>query len=110
MVIAGHKQRLIASLLLVTLPALAAARLSLDARAAFHNQGNVENLHNGRPGAAHDHRLCVLLMHAPWSHGEPSAIVPVPPRSHQVLLGEARAFPGRHVVQLQQARAPPRLA
>ncbi|MGD8867772.1 MAG: hypothetical protein PVI01_09080 [Gemmatimonadales bacterium] len=110
MVITGHKPRLIAFLVLVTLPALAAARLTLDARTAFRNQANVESEHNGRPGATHDHRLCVLLIHAPWSPGEPAAVATVPCQSQHDPLGQARGLPGHHAIQLQQARAPPRIA
>lgn len=109
MVITAHQRSLIAFLVLVTLPGLAAARLSLDARTALHNQSNLESAHNGHRSATHDHRLCVLLIHTPWSPGE-AAAAPVPCRSHSAPLGVARAFTGRRAVQLQHARAPPQFA
>ncbi len=101
-------RRFIALPLLLALPAVAAARLSLDFRANLDSSDSVEVQHSIGCSLAHDHGVCALLIRSPWSPGPASpSIAPLLPPIALVILTAAARLPdaGR---QTATARAPPR--
>lgn len=103
-------RRIIALLVLVALPAVVVARLSLDARTTFGDQPKVETEHDASCSTAHDHELCVLLAHGTLSLNPPAVVVAIPPQSQSVPLFAIPALRICDSADLQLARAPPLFA
>lgn len=110
MLFTRSNRRIIALLVLVSLPAVVVARLGLDARTNFADHPNVEAEHNGSCNLGHDHELCVLLVHGPLSPNPPAILAVIPPPSQSVSLHSAPALPACDSAELQLARAPPFIA
>jgi hypothetical protein len=102
----GTARRVNALLLLVTLPAIVGARLTLDAHTALSTQSHIESEHNGGT-RGHDHRLCVLLARNLWAPVPPGPVpaVPAPDSPVPIELEGDEEQPG--TLQLRFARAPP---
>lgn len=107
MLLLSTRQRVIALLLLATLPAIGAARLSLDARTALHGQPHVETEHNNIGAWGHDHRLCVLVFQSPWSPAVLYHAVPALGSGQREPLAAAEDDCGRGEFRHGSARAPP---
>lgn len=63
----GSVKRSVASLLLVATTVVVGGRLALDIRSMPGPQSRIEVEHNACCATAHDHRLCLLVYHSPWS-------------------------------------------
>ena len=108
MLLRSTTRRVIALLLLATLPAMGAARLSLHARTALHGQPQVETEHTDSGASGHDHRFCALVFQSPWSPAVLYHAVPALGSGRQGPLAAAEDDCGRGEPSLGSARAPPR--
>jgi hypothetical protein len=107
MQVLGLVRRGFALLLLLAVPAAAGGRLLLDVRSVPDSQPHVEIEHCTGCAAAHDHRLCVLTYHTPWSPAESMATLDasIPPAA-AVPNADTMAYGGGRL-SLRPARAPP---
>ena len=103
-------RRAIALGLALGLPVVGGARLALDLQTKVETRAHV---HAEKPACCtwgHDHRLCVLVYHAPWSPAAdaPGITLPEPPQTDHTL---ERQSPSRgHEIRLHRARSPPQPA
>jgi hypothetical protein len=100
-------RRAIALHLLVVLPGVVGARLSLDARWTIDPRGHVEAEHDDGCAGVHDHRLCVLVLHTPWSPAAsvPQLVTPAPSAQAASIAPDNPHYSGE--VALPVARSPP---
>jgi hypothetical protein len=100
-------KRAVTFLLLVALPAVACARMTLDVRNPLHGAGSFEIDDPNGSSRSHNHRLCVLVLLTPWSAAaeapQTAAAVPMVETALSVI-GEMQTGDG---TGLPSARAPP---
>ncbi len=106
MLILGTARRVNALLLLVTLPTVVGAHLALDACTVLTTQSHIDSEHHGVT-RSHDHRLCVLLAHNPWSPVTPGTVPAAPAPNHPVPIELDGDDEQSDPLRLQFARAPP---
>jgi hypothetical protein len=99
--------RNVALFVLIVLPAVAAARLGLDARATSFGRPGVEAEHDVCCSRAHDHELCALLAHTPCSPTASLAGAVVPSPSYTAPLTRGLVVLKGEDAHLEFARAPP---
>ncbi len=95
--------------LTVALPTVTAAQLVLDARAASHRDAGIETKHGQPCRFGHNHLLCTLTSHTPWSTppSRPLWRLVVPPSL--ATPPAIRRAVGGGAARLTLARAPPPL-
>ncbi len=99
--------RVMALQLLIALPAVTSARVTLDARWTLDTGAHVEVEHCKCSANAHDHRLCALLSQNPWSTSPaaPRVTLTTPPAEPAPDLQSPARRIGAHRFPL--ARSPP---
>lgn len=99
--------RLAALGLLLLLPAVTAARFTLDLAAVPDPQGRIETEHHDGCPPPHSHVFCTLLARSPPSlpQGEPRILQTLPAVLAQPVVDEV--LHGRHASKAVHARSPP---
>lgn len=80
------------TILLVALPVATTGRLVLDATWDMNVATGIETEHATCDVPAHDHRICVLILNAPWS---------LPPVAALVRIGRLDGEASHHPVALR---------